>query len=47
MKKALIRLKWKYCPECGRKLESIIDTDINSKKICKNELCKNNGLKHN
>ena len=44
MKNALIRLKWKYCPECGTKLQPIIDTDINSKKICKNEFCKNNKL---
>ena len=29
-----------YCGYCGGKKEGILETDINSKKICKNVLCK-------
>ena len=39
-----MELKFKYCPYCGNKLEPIIDTDINSRRLCKNELCENSQL---
>jgi hypothetical protein len=29
-----------FCFECGNKRELIVETDINSGRICKNRLCK-------
>ena len=29
-----------FCGECGNKRELIVETDINSDRVCKNRLCK-------
>ena len=37
---------WKFCPNCGNKLQNQISTDINTKLICVNSLCKKNYIKY-
>jgi len=29
-----------FCPHCGNKRELIVETDINSDRVCKSRLCK-------
>jgi hypothetical protein len=29
-----------FCGECGNKRELIVETDLNSGRVCKNRLCK-------
>lgn len=29
-----------FCPHCGNKLELIVETDLNSGRVCKSALCK-------
>jgi len=31
-----------FCGGCGNKRQLIVETDINSQRICKNKLCKQN-----
>ena len=31
---------FKFCPQCGDKLEHQISTDASTDKVCKSELCK-------
>ena len=31
-----------FCGGCGNKKQLIVETDINSQKVCKNKLCKQN-----
>jgi hypothetical protein len=31
-----------FCGGCGNKKELIVETDINSQKVCKNKLCEQN-----